>query len=119
MDAMHSDVRAFFGLLLLLGAGCSSGSDAPATPATGGCPIVGGTWKVTAHCDPSLIGQSAVVTQTDCSLTFAAPFNGFTGTVTSDDKISVSGPQSCTGTASASSISMSCTPGTCTVTLSR
>jgi len=44
---------------------------------------------------------------------------GFTGTVTADAKISLSGPQSCTGTAGATSISMSCTPGICAVTLSR
>jgi hypothetical protein len=31
----------------------------------------------------------------------------------------LSGPQSCTGTASASSISMTCTPGTCPVKLAR
>jgi hypothetical protein len=31
----------------------------------------------------------------------------------------LSGPQSCTGTATASAISMTCTPGTCTVKLTR
>ena len=49
----------------------------------------------------------------------SSPFNGFTGTVTADGKVTVSGPQSCTGTATSSAISMSCTPGTCSVTLSR
>jgi hypothetical protein len=39
--------------------------------------------------------------------------------VTSDDKITVTGPQSCTGTVAASTIAMSCTPGTCSVTLGR
>jgi hypothetical protein len=92
----------------------ASGGDGGAT-----CPDVAGMWKITAHCDPSLVGQSLVVTQNGCSLTFAAPFNGFTGTLTSAGEITVSGPQSCTGTATVSSISMSCTPGTCTVTLAR
>jgi hypothetical protein len=73
---------------------------------------------VTAHCDASLIGQKAVVTQTGCSLSFAAPFNGFTGTVTGAT-LTLNGPQSCTGTVMANSISMMCTPGTCDVTLSR
>jgi hypothetical protein len=59
------------------------------------------------------------VTQTDCTLSFAAPFDGFTGTVTSDGMLSLSGPQSCTGTVTASSISMVCTPGTCDVKLAR
>jgi hypothetical protein len=107
-------------LLLLLVAACSSSSSPPAASGEGGaCPNVAGTWKITAHCDPSLIGQNAGVAQSGCSLTFQAPFNGFTGTVTSDDKITVSGPQSCSGSATASAISMSCTPGTCAVTLSR
>jgi hypothetical protein len=92
----------------------ASGGDGGAT-----CPDVAGTWKITAHCDPSLVGQSLGVTQNDCSLTFAAPFDGFTGTLTSDGKVTVSGPQSCAGTATVSAISMSCTPGTCTVTLAR
>jgi hypothetical protein len=113
---------AFLGLAI---AACSSsdsnsaGSSTSSSSGSGACPNLAATWKVTAHCDPSLIGQNAVVTQTGCNLTFAAPFNGFTGTVTADDKLTVTGPQQCTGTATASAIQMSCTPGTCTVTLAR
>jgi hypothetical protein len=80
---------------------------------------VSGTWTVTAHCDSSLVGQKAVVTQTGCALSFAAPFNGFMGTLTSDGKITLTGAQACTGTVKASTITMTCTPGTCDVTLSR
>jgi hypothetical protein len=80
---------------------------------------VSGTWTVTAHCDASLVGQKAIVTQTDCSLSFAAPFDGFTGILTADGKITLSGAQACTGTVTASTISMTCTPGTCNVMLSR
>ena len=118
-------VRNVFPLLpLLLVLGCSSGSPtaSPASGdsgASGACPDTAGAWMITAHCDPSLIGQSVTVTQTDCSLSFAAPFDGFTGTVGPDGKVVLSGPQSCTGTASASSISMTCTPGTCPVKLAR
>jgi len=39
--------------------------------------------------------------------------------VLSHGKITLSGPQSCTGTVTANSISMTCTPGMCEVTLAR
>jgi hypothetical protein len=74
---------------------------------------------VTTHCDPTLVGKDAVVTQSGCNLTFGAPFNGFTGSVTADSKVTIAGPQTCSGTASTSSIALSCTPGMCSVTLSR
>jgi len=97
---------------------CSSGSGD--SPGDGGpaCPNVTGTWTVAAHCDASLVGQHATVMQNNCTLSFAPPFDGFTGTVTADGKITLSGPQSCTGTVAAA-ISLSCTPGTCTVSLTR
>jgi hypothetical protein len=110
-------IRTLLAALVFLAA-CSSGSSSP-NASTGTCPNVAGTWKVTAHCDPSLVGQSAVVMQTGCSLSFAAPFNGFMGTITSGGNITLTGAQSCTGSATASAISMSCTPGTCDVTLAR
>jgi hypothetical protein len=112
-------------LLAFLVAACSSSDSSDSSNSStsssgaGACPNLAATWKITAHCDASLIGQSAVVTQSGCNLTFAAPFNGFTGTVTADSKLTVSGPQQCTGTATASAINMNCTPGTCTVTLAK
>ena len=109
----------FLAALPVLLACSSSSSSAGGGDSGATCPNVAGKWNITAHCDSSLIGQSVVVTQNDCSLSFAMPFNGFTGTLTSDGKVTLSGPQSCTGTATASAISMSCTPGTCTVTLAR
>jgi phage baseplate assembly protein gpV len=117
-------IRNFFPVPLALWlCACSSSSSSSGSPSPDGgnasCPSVAGTWNITAHCDASFIGQSVVVTQTDCTLSFAAPFNGFTGTVTSDDKLTLSGPQTCTGMVTASSISMTCTPGTCVVTLAR
>ncbi|HEX4446580.1 MAG TPA: hypothetical protein VH044_07590 [Polyangiaceae bacterium] len=99
---------------------CSSGSDASPPPASSpACPDAAGTWTITAHCDASFVGQSVMVTQNDCSLSLAAPFDGFAGTLASDGKLTLSGPQSCTGTVTATSIAMSCTPGTCVVTLAR
>jgi hypothetical protein len=112
----------FAPLLSLLFWGCSSSSSSSVPSSDAGapaCPSVAGTWKVATHCDASLVGQSAVITQTGCALTFAPPFDKFTGTVASDGKLTLSGPQSCVGTAGANSISMSCTPGTCSVTLTR
>jgi hypothetical protein len=97
---------------------CSSGSSSSSGDG-GTCPDVSGAWKITAHCDSSLVGQSVMVTENACSLSFAAPFNGFMGSVTTDGKISLTGPQSCSGTASPTSIMMTCTPGTCVVTLGR
>lgn len=106
---------------------CACGSDSSGTPsnsAGGGgndaaCPDITGTWAVTKHCDASLVGASAVVTQHDCKLSFAAPFDGFTGSVGADGTIVLSGPQSCTGKPATDSIALSCTPGTCDVTLTR
>lgn len=108
-------------LLLLAACGSDTSGNEGTTGSTGGesCPDVSGNWKVTAHCDPSLVGQGVSITEKSCGLTFAAPFNGFTGTVTEAGKITLSGPQSCTGDASATAVTMSCTPGTCTVTLAR
>ncbi|HEY1533799.1 MAG TPA: hypothetical protein VGF76_07260 [Polyangiaceae bacterium] len=120
-------VKLLFSFICFGAIACGSSSDggspSSAGSANGGgsgvqtCPDVNGNWKVTQHCDPSLVGMTLGVTETNCMLTFSAPFNQFMGSVTSDDKITLSGPQSCTGTVSASEISMVCTPGTCTVTL--
>ena len=97
----------------------SSGStgSSGASGATPACPTVAGNWKVTQHCDTSLVGSPIVVTQNGCNLTFSAPFDKFSASETSDGKLTVTGPQTCTGTASATAIDMSCTPGTCTVVL--
>ena len=83
------------------------------------CPALSGAWDVTAHCDPSLIGMKLQITDNACSLSFAAPFDAFRGNVTADGVITLSGPQNCTGTATASAVSMNCTPGTCVVKLAR
>jgi hypothetical protein len=114
----------FFFVLALFVCGC--GSDPSGTPSNsnGGsdnaaCPDITGTWAVTKHCDASLVGSNAVVSQHGCTLSFAAPFNAFNGSVGTDGTVTLSGPQNCTGKAAGSSISLSCTPGTCDVALSR
>jgi hypothetical protein len=63
--------------------------------------------------------MSLMVTETNCALSFAPPFDGFSGSVTSAGKITLSGPQSCTGSATESAVTMTCTPGTCVVKLAR
>jgi hypothetical protein len=127
-------IRGSFLLMLLCiaGAGCSSSdSDSPAAESNAGsngngggsagssCPDMSGAWNVSAHCDASLIGETLLVAQNACALSFAEPFDGFTGSLASDGTITLSGPQSCTGTMTGSAISMNCTPGACTVKLMR
>jgi hypothetical protein len=97
--------------------GGSGGGNGGASSAA--CADVGGTWTVKNHCDPTLVGQQVTITQSTCALTFSSPFDGFTASVDQDDKVSVSGPQTCTGTASHSTINLTCTPGTCVVKLTR
>ncbi|HEY3256820.1 MAG TPA: hypothetical protein VGJ91_22850 [Polyangiaceae bacterium] len=121
-------IRAPFGweFLCAVCVACSSSSSDPsgASGNAGGagnasCPDVSGAWDISEHCDATLIGMSLQVTEDACALSFASPFNQFSGSVTADGKISLSGPQSCTGTATASAVSMNCSPGTCVVKLSR
>lgn len=100
--------------LLIAGCGSDSKDEANTT-----CPSAAGTWTVSNHCDASLIGLSAAVTQQGCTLSFAAPFNAFTGQVAADGKVSLSGPQTCTGTLADDTIELACTPGTCPVVLTR
>lgn len=115
----------FFAFVPFFITACSSSSsgspsDSSAAGDTGAtCPNLAGTWNIAEHCDSTLVGENAVVTQTDCSLAFAAPFDGFSGTVGSDGKLTLSGPQTCSGTASSSTINLNCTPGTCTVKLTK
>lgn len=107
-------------LLLACSSSSETGKDSGAAGAgSDTCPDVSGTWKVSEHCESSLVGASLMVTQRECALSFAPPFDQFTGSVSVDDRITLTGPQNCTGSASASAVSMVCTPGTCQVSLSR
>jgi len=117
------------GVMGLVSSACGS-SDAPNADGSAGgsnaggaggssCPDVGGEWTLTEHCEASFIGMTLKVTENACALTFAPPFDGFSGSVTADGEITLSGPQSCTGTATATSVSMNCTPDPCPVKLAR
>jgi hypothetical protein len=120
-------LKGLFITVVLLLAACSSdgGGDGQANAAGSGnggndtCPDVSGTWTVKTHCDASLVGLELVVTEKSCALTFAAPFDEFMGNVSAAGKITLSGPQTCSGDASPTAIAMVCTPGTCNVTLAR
>jgi hypothetical protein len=112
-----------FGLLLFACGSSSSDSGGAAGSASGACPALGGTWTIQTHCVSSFVGQTVTIMQNACTLSMAAPFDGYSGTVSSDGKLEVTGPtaagtQQCTGTASASSLSLAC-PGPCAVTLGR
>jgi hypothetical protein len=117
-------MRGLFLASFLCFSACSSTSsdnaqDASNGTSSGGCVKLDGTWTVTMHCDTSLVGLHVVVSQNGCMLTFAAPFDGFTGNVTATGVVTLSGPQSCTGPVRSDALSLSCTPGTCLVTLTR
>ncbi len=111
-------------VLLMLGA-TACGSDGSSGAANGGtsgsqsCPDLSGAWKIAKHCDTSLVGTTLTVMEKDCALTMAAPFDSFMGNVTSAGAITLSGPQSCTGTATETTVNMSCTPAPCEVVLGR
>jgi len=117
------------GVISVLCTACSDSSDAASNGGSGGngaggasngaCPDISGKWTVSEHCESSLVGMTLDVTEKDCALSFAAPFDVFSGSVSAQGKITLSGPQTCTGTASATSVSMSCTPEPCPVKLSR
>jgi hypothetical protein len=114
-------VKIFIALGLLLLA-CGSNSSGDGSP-SGACPSLAGTWTITAHCVSSFVGQTVAVTQSSCSLTLAAPFDGYAGTVAGDGTLNVTGPtatgtQDCTGTTSSNTIDLSC-PGPCAVALTR
>lgn len=91
----------------------------------GNCTNVAGTWTILEHCEGEFMGQQVSVTQDGCSVTYASPFDGWTGSITGST-ITMSGPAggdtlTCTGTASESSISVACpgSGGTCNVVLGK
>ncbi|HEY5376937.1 MAG TPA: hypothetical protein VIK01_24820 [Polyangiaceae bacterium] len=118
-------MRIFLAISLVLCACGSNSSDATGGggSSSGACPALAGTWTIKTHCVSSFVGQTVTVTQSACSLSLAAPFDGYSGSVKSDGALDVTGPsasgtQECMGTATASSMSLSC-PGPCAVALGR
>jgi hypothetical protein len=57
----------FQGTLLL--AGCGYGGENGNGDGNGNCPDMTGTWVVIDHCEPSVIGTTAAVTQDGCDIT--------------------------------------------------
>jgi len=115
----------FVDLVAALYSACSSdsaNSDGGAGTGNTSCPDLSGEWTIASHCEMSLIDMTVPVTQNGCKLSFAAPFDGFTGSVAENGAITVSGPQSCQGAATKDAILMLCTqdsPDECLVELKR
>lgn len=87
------------------------------------CPNLAGEWTIEAHCGASLVGMTVPVTQVGCDITTGGTFSGFTGSVAVDGAFTLGGEANgtqvnCTGTATASTITQSCT-GDCDVVLSK
>lgn len=86
-----------------------------------GCPDLGGSWKIAAHCNAMLVGQAVTISESSCAFSVGAPFEGFNGQVTADGALTLTGAAgtiSCTGSATDSKITMNCT-GPCAVTLTK
>lgn len=122
--------------IVLLSLACAAGcgdDDGPSPAPDGGdqdsgagdsCPNVAGNWTIDEHCGGApLIGMRVPVTQSGCDFTTGGAFAGFTGSVDGNGDFSMSGVASgqtvtCTGTATPTLITESCT-GNCDVVLSQ
>ncbi len=108
-------------------AGCGGGSDTE--EGTGGsagtgssCPDAVGTWEITGHCQTTLIGQNAVITQTGCDVTVSSPVAGqtVTGSVNRDGTLALEvqpDDMTCSGTIASDSMTLDCSG--CPQTLER
>jgi len=90
----------------------------------GDCPDMTGSWKVVDHCESSARGQTVSVSQTSCAITYAAPFTGWTGTISGAGVLTSTGPAgsqtlTCSGTLDGPTANLSCTPGGCIVKLQK
>lgn len=97
--------------------------NADAGSSAAACPELGGTWVIQAHCSAALQGMKVMIEQSACAFTTSGSFPGFTGTVSRDGKVTLSGTANgmsvaCSGDVSAQQIMEICT-GDCHVTLSR
>ncbi len=87
----------------------------------GGCVDVSGGWTIADHCTAELEGVSLSASQTGCTFTVSGPFEGFEGKAGGGGAVEISGTVegetiSCTGTATTSSMDLTCN-GDCTVRL--
>lgn len=120
-------------VLAVAALGCSSGSGGGGAGgsagggtggSTGQCPNVAGTWTIQSHCDSSQVGAPTTLTQSGCTVT---DDEGTQILLAADGSFSWSGQLpdgtgiSCSGTATANSISQTCDVGgqQCPVTLGK
>lgn len=103
------------GLVTLLTCGCGSP-----------CPDVDGDWRISAHCQSDMVGDSVDMRQDECDLNMAFSGGAWTGSLEEDGDIRLSGYGgtellTCRGDVNDDEdrISVSCTPGGCGVTLKR
>jgi len=106
-------------LAILIGSCGSSDSgkdDGSGGGSSAGCPDLSGTWTITAHCMPDLVGKPVGIRQSDCTLIVDSPVAGQTvmATVGKDGTIelTVSGGSGtgmvCPGEVTGNVISLSC-----------
>ncbi|MCA9668030.1 MAG: hypothetical protein KC503_20670 [Myxococcales bacterium] len=100
------------------------GNDGGGEP--GNCPNVAGQWTIASHCEASFVGATMTLAQNGCAITVTqAPWSsGWAGSITAEGAVTMSGPAdnetlTCTGNLSGNTFSMSCSPGTCDVTVSK
>lgn len=109
-------------LIGTLAAGCGD-DDSKTDDGDAACLAIDGSWNISNHCQTSVVGTTATVHQSGCSISAVDPWTGWSGSMTPGDGITMSGPagtaqMTCTGTVTASAITMSCNP-TCDVELTR
>jgi hypothetical protein len=78
----------------------------------GRCPDLSGVWTIVAHCQSNLIGHTVVITQDGCSVVDTLRFKGLItvdGSFTSTSDPPGTDPTTCTGTATAHAIALTCT----------
>jgi len=96
----------FAGLTLALFVGGCGGNGDGNGDGNDNCPDMTGTWEVTAHCEPTVVGSEVVVTQDGCDITSVWDGSStFTGTLDEDGNATITGNPgggeiTCTGSVS-------------------
>lgn len=91
---------------------------------TGDCPEISGTWEITAHCSPSVVGSTMVFSQSGCIINQIDPWTDWSGSIDEEGNMIWSGPADggetmvCNATLDGDTISATCSP-TCDVTTIR
>ena len=119
---MRFTIAGLVAVLALSGAflGCGGSDDDD-----GDCIDVSGDWTLTAHCDPSMVGNDVTITQNGCKISVEwAPGMSWNGTV-SGSTLTVSGDRgdgtilTCGGTVTGDTWNSTCSPDPCDVTVTR